>query len=84
MSMQAQEPLYDIFGLRPDFFPCLQAAHIWQCAQFPPQEDFPCCLSLIRDRTMPATIIMSKSVIKIVPIFAAIHSNIICSFILLF
>ena len=44
--------------------------HILQCAQFPPQVDLPCFLSLIIVWIIPATIRISTSVTRIVPIFA--------------
>ena len=54
----------------------LEALHILQCAQFPPQQDFPCFLSLIMETMIPATIRIIKSAMHTVPKFDIIHVTI--------
>lgn len=62
------------------FFCGWQDPAIAQCAQLHPQELFPFFLSLISFRVMSATIRTSAAVMRIVPMFSAIHANMTVSF----
>lgn len=62
------------------FFCGWQDPAIAQCAQLHPQELFPFFLSLISFRAMSATIRTSAAVMRIVPMFSAIHASMTVSF----